>query len=253
MLGHEGALVLLCPLIVFRPPRDWTPVDQALGRLSDYDGLIFTSVNAVRFFFLRMNERSMQQTSLQKTHCFAVGPATAEELLQRGLPVQALPEQFRAEGLAGLLENVHPKGRRFLFPRALGGRDVLPASLRQMGAVVDLVVVYETCMAVENRQRLQELLAARSLDYATFTSSSTVDAFAAFASSGGADVSWRQVRAACIGEVTAASARAHGFSQLVVAQRATVDGLVQAIIDFEQSAPLCRAEAPAHRSGRDQP
>lgn len=253
MLEETGARVFLCPLIGFRPPDDWSAVDLALAALSDYQGLIFTSVNAVRFFFSRMKERLVRPDSLHEIPCFAVGPGTARAIQEEGLSVKALPERFQAEGLASLLENLEPKGKRFLLPRAREAREVLPASLTQMGAKVDLVVVYETRRAHENRERLQALLAARSIDYATFTSSSTVDAFAEFSHSGNRGLPWRQIRAACIGEVTAASARAHGFSRLVVARKATLDGLVHAIIECEQFHPVSGEHGAVPGSERDQP
>jgi uroporphyrinogen III methyltransferase/synthase len=230
-LEARGARTLVCPLIAFSPPSDWTPADRDLERLSEYDGLIFTSANAVEFTFQRLQARGIPLEDTQRIPTYAVGPATAEALASRGITVRRLPDAFQAEGLASLLGEETVQGRRFLFPRARKAREWLPRFLEERGARVDLAVVYQTRRADENAGLLQEFLCRERLDYLTFTSSSTVTAFTALAGPAAAREASRTSTAACIGEITAATARSEGFAHILTARPSTIPGLVKAIED----------------------
>jgi uroporphyrinogen-III synthase len=110
---------------------------------------------------------------------------------------------------------------------------VLPEGLRARGWEVDVVDAYRTVPApVTDEQRA--LVAAA--DGVTFTSSSTVEhAVAAFGADGLPPL------VACIGPVTAATARAHGLAVAVEAPVHTVQGLVTALAAHATRNPLGRA------------
>jgi uroporphyrinogen III methyltransferase/synthase len=118
-----------------------------------------------------------------------------------------------------------------LVARAAVGRDVLPDALRAAGAAVDVVPVYRTVRAEASRALLGALLAGRRLDLVTFTSSSTVEHYAGLA---GALLA-RAVPCACLGPVTAATARGAGLDVAVEADPYTVAGLVAAIERWNES------------------
>ncbi len=234
LLETRGARAVVCPLITFSPPSDWAPVDRCLERLSDYHGLLFTSVNAVEFTFGRMKEQGIPVENAQGVPTYAVGPATAEALASRGIVVRSLPDRYQAEGLASLLEREDLQGKRFLFPRARKAREWLPDFLEGKGAGVDLAVVYETRRADENRGLLREILRTEKPDYLSFTSGSTVSAFAALAGPGATRNEWKRIPAACIGEITAETARSEGFECILTAHPSTIQGLVRAIEDHAE-------------------
>lgn len=251
-LERAGALPVPCPLIAFRPPADWSQTDSAIARIRTFDALVFTSANAVRFFLSRAEQHPGALEDLSRLPCYAVGPATAEALSERGLRVRSVPERFQAEGLCDLFRQEDLKGKRFLFPRAREGRDVLPAFFRDQGADLVLLVVYETRPAVENRERLRSLLAARAFDCATFTSPSSVKAYAEFASPSPPSLPWREIPAACIGEVTAQAARSVGLETVFAASTSTLDGLVEVLVSWENRLrPAASREGASgtHRAG----
>lgn len=243
-LDAKGAQSVVCPVIAFSPPSNWAPADRCLERVADYDGLLFTSVNAVEFAFRRMEEKGIPVEGARRVTAYAVGPATAEALATRGIKVRRLPDQFQAEGLASLLEEEVLRGKAFLFPRARKAREWLPIFLEEKGARVDVAVVYETRRAVENEGLLREILATARLDYLTFTSGSTVRAFAEMAGSGPGCEAWRAIPAACIGELTAESARKEGFHRILTAHPSSLPGLVQVIVDHVTSALKGPGAAP---------
>ena len=55
-----------------------------------------------------------------------------------------MPERSVAEALVEALEAVPVEGRRVLVARASEARDVLPDALRERGASVDVVALYDT-------------------------------------------------------------------------------------------------------------
>ena len=113
---------------------------------------------------------------------------------------------------------------RVLLARAAVARDVFPDGLRAKGWAVDVVEAYRT-HAVEPSATQRQAVA--EADLVTFTSSSTVENFvAAF----GVDAVPPVV--ACIGPITAATARQHGLSVSVEADIHTIEGLVAAILAF---------------------
>jgi len=133
-----------------------------------------------------------------------------------------VPERFVAEGLVEALAGIEVS--RALIARAAGARDVLPRALRERGAEVDLLELYET-VAEELDDAAYEAL--RGADYVTFTSSSTVRFLLDAA---GGPEALDGTRIVSIGPVTSATLAEHGLEPRAEAERHDVDGLVDALL-----------------------
>jgi uroporphyrinogen III methyltransferase/synthase len=149
----------------------------------------------------------------------AIGPGTARALRDHGVIADVVPERFVAEGLIEALAGV--EFSRVLIARAAQARDVLPDALRERGASVEIVNLYETVVEPLDPAILPALAQA---DYLTFTSSSTVRNFLSGAQPGAA------TRIVSIGPVTSATLREHGLSVSLEAERHDIDGLIDAIV-----------------------
>ena len=232
-LGHQlhelGADVVELPLIAFAPPMDAAPLDAALANLSDYDWLIFTSANGVRYFLDRLDQSPYDLRGLRAKLC-AIGPATARELQELHLKVDVIPEEYVAESLVDAMSREALVGKRVLIPRAAVARDVVPIELRKLGAHVDVVETYRTVVPAASEQLAKELFGAGKPDWITFTSSSTVKNFLALS---GAD-SLLGVNIASIGPVTSATAKMHCVEVSVEAEPHTIEGLVEAILNYSR-------------------
>src|SRR5205085_11312088 len=148
----------------------------------------------------------------------AIGPGTAAALAGRGVVADLVPERFVAESVV----DAFPTGNgRVLLPRSSVARYARPAGLTVKGWHVDVVEAYRTQLADPTPD---ELAAAAKADAITFTSSSTVTNYVEVA---GLDAVPPVV--ACIGPVTADTARATGLRVDVVADEHTIDGLVTAL------------------------
>ncbi len=236
-LREQGARVLVAPAIDLLPPRSWAPLDRAIPRLGRYHALIFTSANGVSRFFARLDERRVDLRDLKGVEVIAIGPATAAAVEARGLRVGMVPEEFRAEGIVAALGRRDLRGARVLIPRAAVARDVLIKALRGRGAEVDVVPVYRTVASREGAAEIRAALRSGRLDLVTFTSSSTVTAFATMFRDRRDARLLRKVPAAAIGPITAATARRAGFRVAVMPRSYTVDGLARVIVRRFRNSP----------------
>lgn len=236
LLRAYGAEPVEVPTIELAPPSSWEPIDGAITELRNYDWLIFTSVNGVRAFVERCEVRQQPLNELQGHHICAIGPATAQELEAMGIRVDVVPGEYRAEAVVECLSAFPIAGRRVLIPRAAVARDVLPRALTALGAQVEVVEAYRTLPPTNGlAPDVYRLLTARAIDVVTFTSSSTVTNFAQLL--GGIDLAalLQSTVIACIGPITADTARTYGLTPAIIPHAYTVPALAQAIVDFFQS------------------
>jgi uroporphyrinogen III methyltransferase/synthase len=230
LLRDAGASVLEVPTIRIEAPPSWQPLDEALAMLGSFTWVVFTSANAVGAVDARLRERGSSMNAFARLRVGAVGPATAEALTRAGLGVAALPDEHRAEALVEQLRPAIGAGDRVLFPCGAGPRDVLPTGLRSLGAEVLEVPVYVTRPVTIRPPGLHERLLAGEIHVLTFTSPSTVRAFAAMFSRS-EQSQWRaRVRVGVIGPVTAAAAQAVGLTADIIPDGATMQALVTSII-----------------------
>lgn len=235
-LEEQGAQVVAFPTVEILPLQDTETLDRAIRSIGRYHWLIFTSANGVRHFLQRC-EALGQASSLQGLRLAAIGPQTARVLEEHGLAVELVPGEYRAEGILNALGPDRVRGARFLLARVAGARDVLPETLREWGGVVDVVEAYRSQPIQDGCERLAALLKAGTVDCVTFTSSSTVSAFLDMLAGNDLAQSLQDITVACIGPVTARTARDRGLRVVVEARAYTVDGLIRAIVEYYETAP----------------
>ena len=148
-----------------------------------------------------------------------MGPGTARAFKEHGIAADIVPQRSVAEGMVEALAGVPVE--RALLVRAAEGRDVVPDALRERGAHVDVVALYET---VPEPLDDDAIAAVARADYVTFTSASTVRHLLAAAGE------LPGARLASIGPATSAELRAHGREPDLEADPHTPDGLVDAVL-----------------------
>ncbi len=226
-LEQLGAKVIETPAIRLEAPADaYKALDEAIARLADYQWLIFTSANGVERFFDRLLAAGRDARALGYAKLAAIGTATAEKLKQYGLMADVIPQEFRAEGIIEALKGKLPPHAKILLPRAQEAREILPEKLRELGAAVDVAPAYQTVCGDVDGEALREQLAGGVIDLVTFTSSSTVRNLIQIL---GSAAPLQTVKTACIGPVTADTARQNGVEPDMVADTYTIDGLVETI------------------------
>ncbi|MHB0938209.1 MAG: uroporphyrinogen-III C-methyltransferase [Armatimonadota bacterium] len=218
-LAAQGAQPVEYPVIRIEP---LPPAEGLAERLARADWLVFTSANGLPSLLGQLAAQGKDIRALGAAKIAAIGSATAEGLREHGLRVDFTPTRFVAETMAA--EFPDPQGKRIVIVRAEEARDVLPETLSAKGAEVDILPVYRT-VAEEG-----EPIDLARIDAVTFTSSSTVKYFRQRFSG---DVSGPII--ACIGPVTAQTAREEGLQVDIEAKVFNIPALVDALVEYFRS------------------
>jgi len=243
-LESLGAAAIQIPAIEIRDPQSCQPLDEAIGRLEKFDYLLFTSANGARKFLGRLVACGRDVRDLKGLVIGAIGPGTAAELAATGIRADFVPEEYRAEGVIECLKEVAIRGKRFLIPRAKVARDILPRSLEERGARVEIVEAYETTPPDFPAGEIERLLTPVP-DAITFTSSSTVTNFVDLIESAGLREILERAAIASIGPITSQTVHQHGLEVSIEAADSTVNGLVEAVqIYFRQASKKVPVDAP---------
>jgi uroporphyrinogen III methyltransferase/synthase len=231
LLAEAGATPIVIPAIVVGPPADWRPMDEAIGRLGDFDWVVFTSSNGVDYFFKRLAHAKKNVSALAGNTVATVGRATANTLRGHGREPDFMPSRHTSEVLVQEMGEARLKGKRVLTPRSDIAPDTIVKEMTRMGAMVHDVPAYHTSMPEESRTRAVKAITGREVDIVTFTSSSTVMSLMTLLGSQARQLI-NQVTIACIGPVTAKTADENGLRVDVMAKDNTTAGLVEALEEW---------------------
>ena len=248
-LRDLGAEVIELPTIEIVPPASWKGLDRAIDQITSYNWLIFTSVNGVNFFWQRWKERNKDRLPPSLKIC-AIGPATAYQLMEKGIEVHTTPKEFVAEAILKGFEKSMLKGKRILLARAKEARDILPEGLRKMGAQVDVVETYRTVKPKGGSKGLKQLLTKGKVDAITFTSSSTVNHFAELLKKEDLQNLLSGITIACIGPITARTAKNWKMRVQIQPKEYTIPALTQAIVQYFMRKTRSSQPPPLPRGAR---
>ena len=219
-LRELGAEVVDYPCIRTVAREENPELEEAIGNLSRYRCLVFTSPAGPEIFFRRLRAAGRDARALSGLTLAAIGPKTAKAMERFGVTADLVPETYDSDHLAKALEAVEGP---VLLCRASRGSTALPEMLERKGIPFADVPVYDTVYAAPAPQKVDALLGETLL--VTFTSASTVRGFVE--SLPGRDL--KNVIGCCIGKQTEAEAKKYGLAT-VVSQEATMESLVECIL-----------------------
>jgi len=225
-LESRGAVPILVPAIEIQFPKENTRLDRALKKLNCFEWMVVTSVNGVKALWKRFQalEIAGVPASLKVA---AIGPKTAQALVDQGVSPDFVPDEYIAEAILPGLGDV--RGRWVLLPRAELARPALTEMIREQGGFAHEIPAYYTLPGKIHRE--SSLALKQGVDLLTFTSSSTVRNFIRLVRQEGLDplVLAGNPAVACIGPITAATAREGGYQVDAVAEDYTIEGLLEII------------------------
>ena len=248
-LEELGAEVLQFSTIEIVPPETWDDLDKAIEHIHQYDWLIFTSANGVKYFFARLFEKRIDVRELKGLRICAIGTKTEAAVNRFGIRVDLVPDEFRAEGLidafirqqgtgrikqgggtsVGHIPSATPlQGITFLLPRAEIAREVFPEKVRELGGIIDLPIAYRAIKPDYHGKRLKRFLKEGRITIATFTSAATFSNFREIMGEY-ADELLQNVAIAVIGPVTAKAIEKAGLRVHIMPKEATVEAMVEEI------------------------
>jgi uroporphyrinogen-III synthase len=229
LIKDKGGNAVVVPLIAFKPSYS-NEIGQAICHLQDYQWLLFTSANGVRFF-MDHYQATKQHELFPAVKIAVVGTKTEEALNNYHLKADLLPNDFVAEGLIEVLSQKVKKGDRILVARGNLGRLDLIQKLTQLGALVVDLPVYKTIHPKSATIKMQSVLKnEKTIDYITFTSSSQVHHFMNVLKELHIESTEIAAKIACIGPIAAQTAVKYGLSVEIIPHTYTIEHLVEQII-----------------------
>jgi uroporphyrinogen III methyltransferase/synthase len=233
LMEEAGANCMEFATISIVQPDSHTVIDQALNDIGHYDWLLFTSLNAVKYFFARLFGKNMDARDLKGLKIGVVGKATADALAAYCLKADLIPEKFTGEGLAASLLEQGVQGKKILLPRAQDAGEVLVDNLTAGGANVTVAPVYKNIRPANQQMALRLEFEEKNIDMVTFTSSSTVTNFLKMLGAENQEELDRLldgVLLVAIGPITANTARNNGLTIHIQPEKHTIPEMVSSII-----------------------
>ena len=235
LLSKYGAEPVPFPVIKIAPVSDSQIPQKAFEELGHFDWLVFTSANGVKM----LDRYAPKLTLPPLLKVAAVGPKTAEAIQKRGWQADVVPERYVAKAILQGLGNI--SGKRILLARGNLSDQEFPAEMRALGADVTDLVVYRTDRANPDPKSYQQF--RRSVDVITFTSASAVFSFVSIIKDAGMDIFQLPGNPifAYIGPITSKAAQDNNLPLNVIAQQHTLEGLVDALIQY-YSAEIVKSQ-----------
>jgi uroporphyrinogen III methyltransferase/synthase len=241
-LESMGATVLLFPAVSFSEPSDTAELDRVIRSLGEFDWILFTSANAVRFFARRCRKQGIEPRQDGRYRCAAVGPATASAVAAEGFPVDHVAQEFLGAALAWELSDAIA-GQKIVLPRSERARPDLPDALKAAGAEVIEVVAYHTGGVGVVEPVVMQAIREVEVDVISFFSPSAIENMRAEL---GEELLTRLAATAAlaaVGPVTAAALRNAGLRVAIEAPLATAESMAMAIANYFSPSAGSKARA----------
>lgn len=225
MLRTKGAEVMELPAIQLKAIKPNAPLDSSLAAMKGGnapDWIAFTSPSGVKIFMKYLLE-SYDIRILGQAKIAALGKGTERELNRYGLRADLIPAVYDGGALGRELAAQCTPGMSVLIPRAaIGNRELIDELSKVENLSITDIATYDTVYESSEVFDEKAEFESGSIDYAVFTSASTVKGFAEAVKG----LDFRCVKAICIGRQTKAAADALGM-QTWMSEKATMDSVAE--------------------------
>ena len=231
-LTNLGANVIIFPTLEIVPPSDWSKFDSVVSHPNRIDFIIFTSVHAVQMFSRRIQEIG-SIINYNQTKVVAVGTKTSAYCHKNNINVNIIPEKFSSEGVVEALSKYNLKNKVVFIPRSAIGREGLPMGLKELGAVIKSVPVYNVAIpSNENLKSNLQLLESSNIDLFIFTSPSTFENFLQIADIKTPFQYFSKFDVAAIGPTTKEAIESKKVKVKILPDEYTINGLTKKIVEY---------------------
>jgi uroporphyrinogen-III synthase len=241
-LENMGATVLLFPAVSFSEPTDTAELDRAIRSLGEFDWILFTSANAVRFFAGRCRKLGVEPSQGGTYRCAAVGPATAGAAATEGFSVDHVAREFLGTALAREL-SASIAGKKIILPQSERARPDLPNALRAAGGEVTEVVAYHTGGVGAIEPGVMRAIREAQVDVISFFSPSAIENMRDELGEELLSRLGAKAALAAVGPVTAAALRSAGLPVAIEPPLATAESMVAAIANYFSPSADSQARA----------
>lgn len=220
-----GGEAVLFPVTQIMPPEDWTHFEQVIQNVNRFNWLLFTDVHGVTAFFNRLKTRNIDIRHLHNIR-LAAGEAAGAELNKLGFQVDFVLENLTGrEGFEALRSRIK-SGESLLMTGPCAAAAEIKKNLKAHHVRVEELIVYHTVIDGNSLAKIIQMLQNGGFDYITFTSASAVRNFVSIIGPERIGLANRYP-IICIGPITEQEAYQSGLHVADVADKYTVDGLVE--------------------------
>ncbi len=231
-LTRFGAKVIVFPTLEIVPPLDWDAFDSIVLKHDKIDFIIFTSAHSVQMFSVRCKELNVS-VNFNKKRIVAVGNKTALVCNKYNIPVKIIPKQFSAKGVIEELSKFDIKDKMVFIPRSAIGREELPKGLKDLGAIIKSVPVYNVSLPIKEHIKYNlEKLNKSNPDLFIFTSPSTFENFLQILNIINPAEYFKGYDIAAIGPTTKTTIENRRVKVNIMPDEYTIDGLINKIIHY---------------------
>jgi uroporphyrinogen-III synthase len=231
VFSELGAEVIIFPTLEIVPPSSWKQFDEAVIDHNKIDFIIFTSAHSVKMFTERLRQLNLV-LNFDKIKVVAVGNKTASICKDFGISVNIIPLKFSGDAVVDELSKYNLKEKIIFIPRSALGREALPKELRELGAVIKSVPVYNVSLPSEETvKEYVEQLNLNKPDLFIFTSPSTFENFLQIMNIEDPVRYFKKYFVAAIGPTTKLSIEDRKLRVDIIPDEFTIDGLAKAIVN----------------------
>ncbi len=230
-LETYGAECFAFPTIKISSTDNWTECDKALKAINDYEWIIFSSANGVRYFYGRARELRIKK---YKNKIAVVGKKTLRELESHGFKADLIPKTFSASGLIESFQNENVKNNLILNPTSDIARDELQIKLENMGATVNRIAVYKNeCQKNQSIDFILSAIEQNTIDVILFFSPSAFNCFTQILGSKiFGNLKNSKAVIAAIGSTTAEAIEQGGFKVDIIPKKGVQESMVDALVNY---------------------
>lgn len=232
LLEREGARVEKLGITKLKVDEEHEFFDQLAKVIKTYQWVVFTSTYAVCIFFDSLKRRAIDYRLLGHLKFAVIGKGTQDALKEQGFVADYMPTQYTAIALGEGLSQRVQANEKILIPRAKRGSEELVTALKKQNCQYVDMKIYDV---VIDQEALETYVHhCRCLDYLVFASSSGVESLLERGGPQGIKLV-QESQVVCLGEITARTLEAKGYSDCIVADTFTVEGVTQKIVAHHQS------------------
>ena len=230
LFSQAGATLIEWPLIQIQDIELSEKEKKYFTRLTDFQWILFTSSNGVKYFFIRLKEITGFEKIPEQVQLAAIGKKTKSTLESFGCTPSFVNPGSTAESFAESFMHHIKKGTskpKILLPLGNLARTVIEKHLKETADCFRMEI-YKTEVPDGFDETIVKQIKEDRYDMIIFTSPSGIINFTKIAGA----PQRKNIRMACIGPTTALAASEHGFNPLVVAQNSSATGIFESILNY---------------------
>lgn len=225
VLGSVGAQTCSLPCIEVQAIENKQTVKNTILELDQYEKVVVVSQHAATQLIALVDEYWPQPPAMQ--HWFGIGRKTTQLLVEAGLDVAKPDRDYSSEGLLEISQLTEVKGQKILIAKGKEGRSKLEQGLRDRGAKVQTIELYQRVAPVYTEQELQHSLIDFAPNSIVTLSAETLDNLHLFATSVGAEQ--KNTRLIVPSERVAKHARSLGYKKVQISEQLRPIDIIKAL------------------------